>query len=87
MPAAKEINEKPLLEFAAKHGGIGCYLNEETHTGYPRNIGEAAKGFPIKVIRAKLAALIRRGLMTGCTCGCRGDYDITDKGRQYLSNI
>lgn len=31
---------------------------------------------PEKVIRAKAAKLIRRGLLDGCACGCRGDFDV-----------
>ena len=29
---------------------------------------------PAKILRAKLHALIRRRLIDGCVCGCRGDY-------------
>ncbi len=35
---------------------------------------------PIKVYFAKLRALHKRGLIGGCQCGCRGDFEITDKG-------
>jgi hypothetical protein len=33
---------------------------------------------PPKVIRAKLNGLIKRGIIDGCTCGCRGDFKILD---------
>jgi hypothetical protein len=36
-------------------------------------------GLPLKVIVAKAASLIRRGLLDGCTCGCRGDFERTTK--------
>ena len=45
---------------------------------------QAAPAFPAKVVRAKLAALIRRGLLTGCTCGCRGDFELTPAGEALL---
>jgi hypothetical protein len=45
---------------------------------------QAAPAFPEKVVRAKLAALIRRGLLSGCTCGCRGDFEITAAGEALL---
>lgn len=35
-------------------------------------------GVPAKVTLAKARRLIKRGLITGCACGCRGDYEITD---------
>lgn len=41
---------------------------------------------PSKVIMAKLRGLIRRGLITGCACGCRGDFELTDKGRVLLNS-
>lgn len=31
---------------------------------------------PDKVLRAKLGKLIRRKLITGCICGCRGDFTV-----------
>lgn len=36
---------------------------------------------------AKLASLVRRGLMDGCTCGCRGDFFLTTKGRERLLGL
>jgi hypothetical protein len=44
--------------------------------------------FPLfceKVVRAKLHALIKRKLIDGCTCGCRGDFEVTKSGMNYLS--
>ncbi|MFH2045132.1 MAG: hypothetical protein ABIK92_08285 [Pseudomonadota bacterium] len=35
---------------------------------------------------AKMKSLIRRGLVDGCDCGCRGDFEITRKGVEYLAN-
>lgn len=36
-------------------------------------------GMPEKVVRAKCASMIRRGLITGCACGCRGDFEKVEK--------
>lgn len=33
---------------------------------------------PQKLIIAKARKLIRRGLLTGCYCGCRGDFELTN---------
>lgn len=41
-------------------------------------------GWPEKVLRAKANKMIRRGLLRGCTCGCRGDYELTQRGRDTL---
>jgi hypothetical protein len=40
--------------------------------------------FPPEVILAKARALIRRGLLTGCDCGCRGDFELTREGAQLV---
>ncbi len=34
-------------------------------------------GVPPKVVLAKARRLINRGLLWGCACGCRGDFQIT----------
>lgn len=39
---------------------------------------------PQKVVAAKLRQLMKRGLLTGCSCGCRGDWLLTDAGRDML---
>jgi hypothetical protein len=41
---------------------------------------------PERVLLAKLASLIRRGLMTGCACGCRGDLEITPAGERLIGS-
>lgn len=34
---------------------------------------------PDKIVIAKARTLIRQGRMQGCTCGCRGDFDLRGK--------
>lgn len=46
------------------------------------DIAKRFPGVPEKVVVAKLKALKRRGLVDGCTCGCRGDFTLVDlRGR------
>jgi hypothetical protein len=40
---------------------------------------------PEKVVRAKGRRVARRGLVTGCWCGCRGDVVVTPTGREVLA--
>lgn len=49
------------------------------------DMAERLPGVPEKVVLAKARRLIQRGLMDGCFCGCRGDFEITAKGIQYLA--
>lgn len=42
---------------------------------------------PWKVLRAKLKSLIRRRLVLGCCCGCRGDFTLTAQGVARLEYL
>lgn len=41
-------------------------------------------GVPWKVVLAKFRRCESRGLVKGCACGCRGDFELTDAGRILL---
>lgn len=80
---AKHISDRGVLEFVARQS-VWCTWGEG-HS-MPTIADACPTGTPEKVQRAKAAALIRRGLLDGCTCGCRGDFEITDKGRAWLAD-
>lgn len=40
---------------------------------------------PYKLVVAKADALIRRKLITGCSCGCNGQFELTAKGEETLA--
>lgn len=42
---------------------------------------------PEKVLRAKLAKLVKRGILDGCTCGCRGDFWVKDTAVLPLDTV
>jgi hypothetical protein len=55
--------------------------------GHPEFVGTGYAtqdwpGVPPKLLLAKAKRLDRRGLISGCACGCRGDFEITAKGRE-----
>jgi hypothetical protein len=41
---------------------------------------------PEKLVLSKMRNLIKRELVDGCGCGCRGDYVLTDKGKAFLND-
>lgn len=55
-------------------------LNNEhdcwTFTGY---VAERFPDAPFKIVAAKLKRLLALGFVTGCPCGCRGDWEVTSK--------
>lgn len=73
----KDIPDQPILDFLAElKGSVGVWF-----PGFDNSVGNAMPaGTPPRMIRAKMHMLIRRGLVDGCFCGCRGDYTLTEKG-------
>lgn len=82
----KDVPDKPILEFLhqrMKDGKIWCCW----YDGFENSIGQAMPhNTPEKIRKSKMAKLIKRGLVSGCYCGCRGDYEITNKGIDWLSS-
>jgi hypothetical protein len=75
---AKDIPDEPILAFLAgpSDGWPVCGW-ATSFPGFPNSVQNAMPpGVPEKLARAKMASLIRRGLVHGCACGCRGDYRI-----------
>lgn len=72
----KDIPTQPILELLASKKKM-----------WPISKVEAAMPVwtPKNLVRAKLKTLVKNGLIDGCCCGCRGDFEIKDKGRLYLS--
>lgn len=52
----------------------------DAHPEVNRLMGEV----PFKVFMAKFKALYKRKLLDGCDCGCRGDMQITLKGKALM---
>ncbi len=80
----KDIPDEPILRFIGSHDGQWCnwYFGNDTdvHAAFPANV-------PDKLLLAKMAGLMRRGLVDGCPCGCRGDYVLTAKGREAIGLV
>lgn len=77
----KDIPDEPILRFLFSLRGewANWYFDNErdVHRAMP-------PGTPDKVVHAKMRKLIARGLVDGCDCGCRGDFVLTDKGREAI---
>jgi hypothetical protein len=76
---AKHLPERMLIEAVRD-------LNEPWRPiGVDRwTLEERFSDYPPKVVMAKLKSLTRRGLLAGCTCGCRGDFQITQRGKDMI---
>lgn len=81
MTQCKDIPDRPILEFL---GGLDRWAN--WFEGCDHSVRPAMPaGTPDKLAIAKMRQMIRRGVVDGCGCGCRGDYVITDKGREEIA--
>lgn len=78
----KHIPDAPVLRFLDSLNGEwgNWYFGNErdVHAAMP-------SGTPEKLVLGKMRVLMARGLVDGCGCGCRGDFILTDKGRQALA--
>jgi hypothetical protein len=73
----KDIDTDAILRFLAQHQGEWC----NWYFGDAKDVRQSMpKDTPEKLALAKMRQLIRAGLVTGCGCSCRGDFEITDKG-------
>lgn len=85
----KDILDKPILEFLLGLNGkwsnwFGNQFDNSVTHAMPML---AENGSQNKLALAKMRQLIKRGLVEGCGCGCRGDFVITDEGKEYLKQL
>lgn len=69
---AKDISDAEMMDALARTRG----MNGVPEWSARSDVEGALPSFPPKVVLAKLASLVRRGVIDGCTCGCRGDFEL-----------
>lgn len=81
----KDIPDLPILKFLddlSKKKLAGILYNNCPQSIY--NVFESNKSPAFNLLKAKMRTLIKHKLVEGCACGCRGDFKITNKGREIL---
>lgn len=76
---ASMIDDADILLRIAAHAGTRWTQTWDLHEWYPT--------IPLKVLIAKAGQLIKRKLIDGCACGCRGDFEITAAGAAWLARV
>lgn len=81
-----DISDDAILNLLADHQGEWAFwhIDDLSFHSEPGKKYPIAPGFPYKLIHAKFKKLYKRGLIGGCDCGCRGDFEITDKGLELI---
>ena len=59
---------------------LGAFRRARGRHGVPAwatlwDVQDELPAFPPKVVQAKLRSLVQRGVLDGCACGCRGDFE------------
>lgn len=82
----EEIPDIPILKFLESLGIQRGYLFENFDC--EQSVLRAMpQGVSYELAIEKMQTLIDRGLVHGCTCGCRGDFWITDNGLKFLDEM
>jgi hypothetical protein len=80
----KHLPDEPMLLFllnSRREGTDSC----NAFPGFPDSImGVYLPSISWKLVLSKAASMIRRGLISGCACGCRGQFRLTWKGLLQL---
>lgn len=83
-----DIPDKLILEDLAKFQGKWTMLfGTQFSTWVGSELVERSifpEGVNYKLALAKMRLLHKRGLVGGCPCGCRGDFEITDWGLKLI---
>lgn len=80
----KDIPDELILKFLSEYQGQWTCLWYGKLEGVVDLYYAFPTGTPEKLIRSKMKKLHKKGLVGGCPCGCRGDFEITDKGLAFI---
>jgi hypothetical protein len=77
---------KSVLDYLYERQGEWTCLWNLYFNGREDDVAEAMpKNWSRRRRLALMRVLYRNELVGGCDCGCRGDFEITDKGLDYIS--
>lgn len=83
----KDLSTEHILTVLSKYQGQWSFWVDDDILRFRDKRGEriVVKVFPTLVVPRKLMLrkwqkLVKQNLVGGCACGCRGDFEITDKG-------
>lgn len=85
----KDIDKNKVLEEFAKHQGKWAFVYDDNviswGVGKDEVISNILTSYPRKVVLEFFKKMINKGYLGGCACGCRGDFEITDKGLELIN--
>jgi hypothetical protein len=69
---AKDITDAVMLEALARCRGRNGVPTWSSLWDTQRELPDV----PLRVVLAKLRSMVKRNLISGCCCGCRGDFEL-----------
>lgn len=82
----KDVSTLTLLRFVASWTDEFSSVTLFKLDDEPRSVWQIMLPvIPMCVMKQKFENMVRKGLINGCYCGCRGDFTITPKGRQRIA--
>lgn len=70
----KDIPDQPIIDFIIKNGSDKKYTWFEIAEN---DLGKAMpENIPRKLVLSKIRSMIKRKILDGCDCGCRGDFTL-----------
>lgn len=89
------ITDQEVLNILADYQGQWAFWCDDNTICVNSEIGNWDTQIEIKtfckyhksVLHQKFKSLYRRGLIGGCDCGCRGDFEITDKRLAAIGRV
>lgn len=83
---ASDIRDETIVSIIYEKRTTPWFFNPDEPLTHPTRwvlmteLEKALPAVPRKVILAKMRALMKKGLVSGCGCGCRGDFELTEDG-------
>lgn len=87
MTTQRKVTKEEILNYLyTTQGRWAFFWDIEDHLNLPHEYS-LKKGMrvPNKELLKRLKKLMRRNMITGCLCGCRGDFEITFEGLDYIN--
>lgn len=75
----KDIDEAPILALLSKFkttNTIGTWYGDDDYMPENSIVPAFQQNTPKKLILAKMKSLIKNKKVSGCGCGCRGDFEL-----------
>ena len=80
----KDIPDEPILRWLSENSSEHKWTTYGSNFCFMPTVQDVMpKGTLVKLQLAKMKQLIKRKLVNGCGCGCRGDFYLTDKGKSF----